>query len=173
MKFSNLLKDSDSQPLRFAVVFAVIVVVILMTRNSKGQDDSNALKWTTSYEEAVRLAEENNAPIMLFFEGSDWCPWSKRIKQEVFDQREFLQWTEGRLVAVHLDFPRHKQLPPQLNRQNNRLLDKYRQYLSGFPTALFVRPDGKVIGKMGYEPDGIRTWTHKAQKIVGKLDKVT
>lgn len=173
MKFSNLLQDSESKPFYFAIVFAVVIVIALLTRDSHGQENSNTLKWTTSFEEAVDAAEESNAPIMMFFEGSDWCPWCKKMKEEIFDQKEFANWTDGRLVAVHLDFPKKKDLPEQLKKQNDELLEKYRQYLSGFPTALFVRPDGKVIGKLGYEPEGMRTWIHKAQKIVGKLDKKT
>ena len=171
---SSLLKDSDSNPFRFAVVFAVIIVVVLLSRDSNGQaDSSKTLTWTTSFDEAAKTAEEYDIPIMLYFEGSDWCPWCLKIKEEVFNQREFANWSDRRLIAVHLDFPKQRQLPASLTNQNNELLEKYRQYLSGFPTALFVRPDGKVIGKLGYDPDGLRSWIHKAQKIVGKLDKET
>ena len=173
MNFKNLINDSDSKPFYFAIVFATVIVVALLTKESSGQENFSTLKWTTSFDEAVVTAEEQNAPIMLFFEGSDWCKWSEKLRDEVFDHREFSHWTDGRLVAVHLDFPKQKQLPASLQKQNNDLLDKYRQYLSGFPTALFIRPDGKVIGKLGYEPGGKRAWIHKAQKIVGKLDKET
>ena len=65
-----------------------------------------------------------------------------------------------------------QKLPANLANQNNKLLNRYRPHLDGFPTALFVRPDGTVIGKLGYEPDGLLTWINKAQGIVGKLDKV-
>jgi hypothetical protein len=51
-------------------------------------------------------------------------------------------------------------------------LERYRPHLTGFPTALFVNPDGTVIGKLGYEPEGLRSWIQKAQAIVGKLDKL-
>ena len=173
MKFTNLLNDSETRPFYFAIVFAAIIVIALLTKESSGQEHSSTLKWTTSFDEAIATAEKQNAPIMLYFEGSDWCPWSKKLREEVFNHREFSHWTDGRLIAVHLDFPRQRALPKNLAQQNDRLLDKYRQYMTGFPTALFVRPDGKVVGKLGYVPEGRRAWIHKAQKIVGKLDKQT
>ena len=126
----------------------------------------------TSFKEAVDLADELNTPVMLFFSGSDWCPWTRKLKQEVFDTSDFAAWSDSRVVTVMVDFPRKSPLPTSLANQNNSLLNRYRHHLKGFPTALFIKPDGTVVGKMGYEPDGLLTWIHKAQKIVGKLDKV-
>lgn len=176
----NLFAESDVRPFRFSLVIAAIVVFTLMTRSANSQEVTNHTKpvvqgkihWTTSYQEALDTANESNLPVMLFFSGSDWCPWCEKLKNEVFATAEFAKWTDSRVIPVMLDFPKTKQLPANLARQNNLLLSRYRPHLSGFPTALFVKPDGKVIGKIGYEAGGTRVWIHKAQKIVGKLDKV-
>ena len=172
MKLSQLYSDSDTRPFRFAVVFAVVVTVALLTSAVKSQEIIGPASLTTSWPEAMRQSQEQNAPIMLLFAGSDWCPWSEKLTREVFAKPDFDSWAESRVVPVMVDFPRKSKLPAGLANQNNDLLNRYRPHLNGFPTALFVDPDGTVIGKLVYEPDGLLTWIEKAQRIVGKLDKV-
>ncbi len=173
MKNVKLWNDSEIRPLRFALVVAAIVVSICLTQKSNAQTaDSRNLSWTTSFDDAIAQAKEQDAPIMLYFGGSDWCPWSQKLSAEVFNSPEFSNWMDQKLVPVFVDFPKTKALPEPLARQNNTLLSRYRPHLTGFPTALFVKPDGTVVGKLGYVAGGVRAWTHKAQAIVAKLDKV-
>ena len=166
----KLMSQNEFSPFKFAIVLAAIAIASLLTKNAKSED--TRINWSTSFEEATVLADNQNAPIMLFFQGSDWCPWSKKITAEVFETDEFAAWSDGKLIPVILDYPKTFSLPPQLKNQNATLMEKYRPHLTGFPTALFVKPDGTVIGKMGYEKGGVISWTNKAQKIVGKLDKI-
>ena len=178
MTLSNLFQDSGTRPFRFALVLAVVVITVLISRSAESQEVQMAdvhgkIHWTTSYQEALDTANENNLPVMLLFGGSDWCPWCQKLTKEVFETAEFSTWTESRIIPVMLDFPKTKQLPASLAKQNNLLLDRFRPHLNGFPTALFVKPDGTVLGKIGYEQGGPRMWIHKAQQIVGKHDKVT
>lgn len=172
MKLPALFNDSDVRPFRFALILGIMFLVMLLATASDGQESPTTFDWTTSYPEAVDQANEQNAPIMLFFSGSDWCPWCRKLNAEVFDTPAFSAWSNQRVVPMMVDFPKTRTLPGPLANQNNRLLDRYRQHLAGFPTALFIRPDGTVVGKLGYEPDGLLTWIDKAQRIVGKLDKL-
>ncbi|MEM9411437.1 MAG: thioredoxin family protein [Planctomycetota bacterium] len=165
----KLISQTDFSPLKFAIVVAAILIASVLTTRAHSQEQIN---WSTSYREAANQADRQNAPIMLFFQGSDWCPWSQKLTSEVFETPEFAAWSDGKLVPVMLDFPKQTTLPIQLKNQNAKLLEKYRPHLTGFPTALFLKSDGTVIGKMGYEKGGVRSWTSKAQKIVGKLDKI-
>jgi protein disulfide-isomerase len=167
----RLLKNTDTKPLRFAIVFAAIVIFSLMAQKAHSQKIQQ-VNWTTSYAEAIDEADRTNTPIMLFFSGSDWCPWCKKLDSEVFSTKEFSAWLDSRVVPVMVDFPKTSQLPGQLTNQNNKLLDRYRPHLTGFPTALFIKADGTVIGKLGYEEGGVRKWIHRAQSVVGKLDKI-
>ena len=173
MKPSRLFHDTDVKPFRFALVFAAIVVAILLSKSTDAQEASAPqINWMTSYQEALNQASESNAPIMLYFGGSDWCPWTQKLSEEVFATSEFVAWADTKFIPVMLDFPKKTSLPTEQTNQNNLLLDRFRPHLTGFPTALFVDPSGNVIGKMGYEKEGVLVWIHKAQKIVGKLDKV-
>lgn len=172
MKFADLQKDTHVRPFRFAVVFAAIVVVMLISQQAKSQTAQH-VNWTTSYEEALDRAQQTNTPVMLYFTGSDWCPWCQKLKAEVLETAEFAAWLDSRVIPIHVDFPRKTSLPAQLTQQNNELLNKYRPHLTGFPTVLFIKPSGTVIGKMRYEQGGVRNWIHKAQAIIGQLDKKT
>ena len=172
MNFSDMINNIDFNPFRIAVIFAVIFLIAYFSNSTNGQTAMSYPEWTTSFDEAIEKAEEMNAPVMLFFEGSDWCPWSKKLTTEVFRSPEFAAWMDAKLVPVLVDFPRTKALPGALANQNNNLLSRYRPHLTGFPTALFVNTDGTVIGKLGYEEGGVHKWTFEAQKIVGKLDKL-
>ena len=173
MDLADLFKSSEFNPLRFAIVVAIIFLAICFSNSTNGQEALEYPNWTTSYDEALVQAERANAPILLYFHGSDWCPWCKKLSKEVFSSREFTAWMDGKLVPVLVDFPKSSSLPNHLAKQNNTLLSRYRPHLTGFPTALFVNVDGTVIGKLGYEEGGVRVWTFKAQEIVARLDKLT
>lgn len=172
MDLSDFFNSSDFHPLRFAIVVAVVFLAICFSNSTNAQEAVDFPDWATSYDEALVQAENANAPILLYFHGSDWCPWSKKLSNEVFRSPEFTAWMDAKLVPVMVDFPRTRSLPAPLARQNNTLLSRYRPHLTGFPTALFVNADGTVIGKLGYEEGGVRAWTFKAQEIVAQLDKV-
>ena len=63
-------------------------------------------------------------------------------------------------------FPRQSALDPQLEKQNEMLRDEYVQFVSSYPTALFINADGEVIGKLGYLPGGAENWIHLANGIL-------
>ena len=106
------------------------------------------------------LSKANNKPIFAFFTGSDWCGWCKRLQQNVFAKAEFIQWAQKNVILLELDFPRGKQLPPELSQQNQRL----QQALcgGGYPTVwlLYTTKNDttnsfnlNTLGSLGY-PSG-------------------
>ncbi len=120
--------------------------------SSNAHSERGQIQWLTSYEEAVKQSEATGRPIALFFTGSDWCTWCKRLEQEVLHTSEFGHMTADRVIFVELDFPMHKPLDPQLARQNQQLKDKYN--VQGFPNLVLTDSKGKRIGEMGYQKGG-------------------
>ncbi|HXD92149.1 MAG TPA: thioredoxin family protein, partial [Bacteroidia bacterium] len=68
-----------------------------------------------------------------------------------------ITWAQKNVVLLELDFPRRKQLPPDLAKQNNDLQQTFQ--VQGFPTVwLFnTEPDTKAntlkisaLGNLGY-----------------------
>ena len=158
MKFSDIWNDTEVKPFRLAAVIIAAVLAMTFVQKSNGQSnpvENQSLNWTTSIDEAIEMAREQNSPVMIYFNGSDWCPWSQKLSKEVFETEEFDAWFDSKIVPVFVDFPKTKSLPEYLSKQNNKLLSRYRPHLTGFPTALFVKPNGAVIGKLGYVEGGV------------------
>ena len=42
------------------------------------------LTWHTDMEKAIAIATKENKKMLLFFTGSDWCGWCKKLQNEVF-----------------------------------------------------------------------------------------
>lgn len=108
--------------------------------------------FTTDIEAAVEEATEQDKDILLLFTGSDWCPPCKKLESEVFSQQEFLDGVSDQFVLVMLDFPKNKELDPELKLQNKSLAAKFA--ISGYPTVIMVDKDLKPFAFSGYQDGG-------------------
>jgi thiol-disulfide isomerase/thioredoxin len=111
--------------------------------------------WLTSLPEAADQARNENKLLLLDFTGSDWCGWCKKLDGEIFSSREFIDYAGKNLELVQVDFPMHKSQADDLKKANRALKKKYA--VSGYPTVLVIKPDGKVLWEQrGYAPGGPR-----------------
>ncbi|HTA62979.1 MAG TPA: thioredoxin family protein [Bacteroidia bacterium] len=117
----------------------------------------NQLTWHTNLTEASQLAIKTGKPIFAFFTGSDWCGWCVRLQKSVFEKEAFITWAQKNVVLLELDFPRRKQLSPELTQQNNQLQQNFQ--VTGYPTVWLFKPTHDVktnqlqitaLGKLGY-----------------------
>ncbi len=128
-------------------------------------ENADEVGWTTDYQAALRRAKEEDKLVMANFTGSDWCGWCIKLKGEVFSKPEFEAWAAEHVVLLELDFPKTKQLPGDLEKQNVSLRDKYG--VRGYPTLLFLDPKGEVVAKSGYVRGGPTRWIADAEKKLG------
>lgn len=82
----------------------------------------------------------------------------------MFSTAKFKKWAKKNVILVEVDFPRHKELPADLKRQNNELKNRFR--IDGFPTVLFLDGKEKVVGRSGYRPGGVDPWLEDADKQI-------
>ena len=108
--------------------------------------------WTENYASALKQAKNEHKRILLFFTGSDWCSWCKKLDQEILSTPEFKAFATENLILVKLDFPRHTPQSAQLQTQNRKLADKHNIDL--YPTLIVLDSSGKRIGKLGYMEGG-------------------
>lgn len=94
---------------------------------------STSLTWLTDINEVNRLSLSTGKPVFLFFTGSDWCGWCKKLQKDVFAKQEFIQWANKNVILMEADFPRFKTLPPELSKQNNELQNSFG--VTGYPTV--------------------------------------
>lgn len=121
------------------------------------------LQWTDSFPEAVRLARDKQRQVFMFFTGSDWCSWCKRLEAEVLSTPEFARYVADRFVLLKIDFPRKVQQPDDLIAQNQALAKRFR--VAGFPTVIVFSSDGKRLADLGYEPGGPAPFIEKLSSL--------
>ena len=69
-----------------AIVLSFLFLAVWTTQ-------AQELKWHTDISDAAKESLETKKPLMLFFTGSDWCGWCKRLQKEVFQTPEFEKWS--------------------------------------------------------------------------------
>ncbi|WP_242133557.1 thioredoxin family protein [Aestuariivivens marinum] len=151
-------------------IIPTIVLTIFVSTLVVAQE----LTWHTDMTKASEIAIKENKPVMMFFTGSDWCGWCKRLQKEVFDTLDFQTWAKDNVVLMELDFPRRTALDQATKVQNYQLQQIFK--VSGYPTVFFVnpekKPDGKMnlnsLGRTGYVRGGAQEWLTVANNFINK-----
>ena len=135
------------------------------------QEHKSNLDWNTNLMKAVDKAIEQEKPMLLFFTGSDWCGWCKRLQAEAFFKPEFEKWANENVVLMELDFPRRTPIADEIRTQNMNLQRMFG--VRGYPTIWFVNPkkngseiNFEKIGKTGYVRGGAEAWIAEANRIM-------
>jgi protein disulfide-isomerase len=151
-----------------------ILITLLVIFASIATQAQEGLTWHTNLNEAIEVSRNEQKPIMLFFTGSDWCGWCHRLQDEVFKKPEFITWAKEKVVLVELDFPRRKQLSPELQKQNMELQQAFA--VRGYPSIRIVKAgvkDGKtnfeLLGETGYVAGGPSAWLAGANQMIEKF----
>jgi len=153
---------------------AFLSIIFLTRLTSFAQKATNEdVVWHTDLNKAIELSKKENKPIMLFFTGSDWCGWCKKLQQEVFTQVEFKKWAQENVILMEVDFPSANVQQSEAVKTQNRMI-KQQFVVPGFPTCFFVKADklkdGKInytqFGKQGYIAGGPVNWINSAAAII-------
>lgn len=139
------------------------------TASSDGREAGSS--WYTDVKEALVVSAKQNKPMLLFFTGSDWCGWCIKLQNEVLKTPEFKKWAAENVVLVELDFPRRNLQSPEMQNQNNQILQAFG--VQGFPTihlAKALQKEGQVnfqgLGSTGYVPGGPTAFLAVADGII-------
>lgn len=127
-------------------------------------DQNTTIFWHESYEDALAEAASTGKPILADFTGSDWCVWCTRLKSEVFEKDQFIEWAKDNVVLLELDYPRQSKQSPEIKKQNAELADRFQ--IDAYPTVLLIAPSGQVIGRIGYIKGGPTAWTGQVESIL-------
>lgn len=123
--------------------------------------------WVTDFNKAKAEAKESSKHILIDFSGSDWCGWCIKLDKEVFQKEAFKTYADEELVLMLADFPRDKSNQSEsLQAQNEQLAREFG--VRGFPTVFVLSPDGKVIGKTGYQAGGPEAYVEHIKQIIAE-----
>lgn len=124
----------------------LIVLMLVLFQLGFSQD------WKYNFEEAKKIASEENKNIIMIFSGSDWCAPCMRLEKNIWQSEEFIKEAAEKWVLLKLNFPRKKanQLSPEQTNHNRALAEKFNREGS-FPLVVVMSPSGKVLGKFGFK----------------------
>ena len=149
------------------ILFALFLIIGSATM------EAQEVTWHTDVNKALEISKKSKKPLLLFFTGSDWCGWCIRLQKEVLKTPEFEAWAKDNVVLVELDFPRRKQMTPEMQKQNLELQQTFE--VRGYPTVWLVnatKKDDKVnfekLGSTGYVAGGPTAWLAAANQILKK-----
>jgi len=129
---------------------------------------AGGVEWQTDYQEAVAQAEKQSKSVVLFFTGSDWCVWCKKLEKESLATSNFSDATIDKFVFLMVDFPRKKKISTKLSQQNENLKKYYN--VTAFPTVVIINPSGEKIGTTGYQKGGGEQYAeHLIAMVDGKM----
>ena len=152
----------------FLLIFPMVFAVARGGDEKQGEGEAVVAGgsdfWTENYEEAVAMSRKTGRPILANFTGSDWCVWCIRLDKEVFSTDMFKEWAVNNVILLKLDFPNKRKISAETEKQNNALAAKYG--IQGFPTILFLKADGNVLGTSGYMEGGPASWIRNAELII-------
>ena len=116
--------------------------------------------WLTDLAAAKKQAAEEKKPILMFFTGSDWCGWCRKLHEDVLDKDEFQKFAKDSVILLELDFPNSIPQSDALKKQNKALGEKFK--VNGYPTMVLVASDGEkeISRTVGYD-----------KELVSKLEK--
>ncbi len=140
----------------------IIVAIALLSLNTVFAQD-----WQTDFALAKERAALENKPIILVFQGSDWCAPCIKLDREVWSTEYFKTYAKDHFIMLQADFPRKKTnaLPNIQTQANAKLAELYNK--SGyFPFVVMLDSEGKVLGETGYKNISPEEYTNELNAFV-------
>jgi thioredoxin-related protein len=144
--------------MRFTILsFAFLFLLTGAISCAAQTEEKSDLVWHTDLMKAQELSNTSKKPIFGFFTGSDWCGWCHKLQADVFAKPAFKEWAKQNVILLELDFPRRKQLAPELAQQNMGMQQALQ--VRGYPTIwLFYantdmttkQTNLSTLGSLGY-----------------------
>jgi len=101
---------------------------------------------TQNFEEALRTAKVENKKVIVDVY-TDWCGWCKKMDRDAYSDPGIKQLINDNFVFVKLDAESDVKL--NYNGKSYRSSEIAAMFdVSGYPTTVFLEPDGKVINFM-------------------------
>lgn len=126
------------------IISLVIMIVSVST--------TIAQEWQTNLDEAKEIASIESKPIILVFQGSDWCAPCIKLDREIWSTDTFKKYSSENYVMIQADFPKRKKnaLSEAQTTANAKLAEAYNK--NGiFPFVVVLDSKGKVLGETSYK----------------------
>jgi len=122
--------------------------------------------WTTNHNQALKKARDKDKAVLMYFTGSDFCGFCKKLDREALDRGVFEDYAKKNLVLLKLDFPARKRQHPMERRQNEMLQRQYR--VKGYPTLILLDSRGRYISQVEYRGGGARALIRQIDRTIDR-----
>jgi len=112
------------------------------------QSIAQNLKWETDFEKAKKISSKQDKPILVYFNGSDWCGPCKMLKKDFFETPKFKEKAE-QMVLLMVDMPRRTDIiTPEQRLKNKEMVNIYNTKGS-YPILVALNEQGDILGELG------------------------
>ncbi len=127
-------------------IIAALLVIFVSVSTTMAQE------WNTDIKIAKEIAAKESKPIILVFQGSDWCAPCIKLDREIWSTDTFEKYAKDNYVMLKADFPRRKKnaLSETQTKANAQLAEKYNKQ-GFFPFVVVLNSSGKVLGESSYK----------------------
>ncbi|EPR74395.1 Thioredoxin Disulfide Isomerase [Winogradskyella psychrotolerans RS-3] len=117
-----------------------------------GVSTASAQEWQTDFAVAKEIAAKESKPIILVFQGSDWCGPCIKLDREIWNTDTFKTYANENYVMLKADFPKRKKnaLSEAQTKVNALLAETYNKQ-GFFPFVVVLDSNGKVLGENSYK----------------------
>jgi thiol-disulfide isomerase/thioredoxin len=107
-------------------------------------------KWLTNENAAINQASLRGKVILVDFD-ADWCPWCRKMHDEVLSRDDFKEFAAANLILLKMDYPM-----PESRRSPAAVALLNRCNVTVFPTLLLMKTDGQEIARYkGYSRESV------------------
>ncbi len=126
----------------------VFLITIMFVATISGY----AQEWQTDFSKVKEIASQQQKPIILVFQGSDWCAPCIKLDREVWSTDSFKKYASEHYVMLQANFPRKKKnaLSEAQTAANAKLAETYNKK-GIFPLVVVLDAKGNVLGKTSYK----------------------
>ncbi|RZK05100.1 MAG: thioredoxin family protein [Flavobacterium sp.] len=101
-------------------IFILPVLFFMMCLNAQAQ-----IKKNSDYETAKAEAQKNNKDILIVLTGSEWCKPCVKMKKNVFENQEFINYVNERFEIFEVNMPRNWDMNSKVYQDYSFFKDKY------------------------------------------------
>lgn len=112
---------------------------------------------TADPEVAFERAAATNRPVLLLFEGSDWCIPCIKLDKKVISTEAFTTFASENIVVLKADFPQKKKIKPELAHQYEALAEAFNKE-GTFPSAVLLTASKKRISAISVTSNDPKTF---------------
>ena len=124
--------------------------------------------WFVNWHRAAPLAARRGKPLFVLKAGSDWCPWSAKLYDNVLGKPEFVEFAAQNLVLVYVDNPSKKNSLCEAQQRHNQRIVQLLRIGGDIPSATVVTAAGRKLGVINGGDWELDAYLQRLGMIVGK-----